>query len=173
MLDLSKIEAGKLDVSPEVTWVEIMLEECVAEMRPAAGAKGIDMRIQAEPDLRAWADPRRLRQVLLNLLSNAIKFTPQGGGITIEARQAGDSVELVVTDSGIGIEPEHLEMIFDEFTQIDSRLSREAPGSGLGLPLSRSLVEIMGGSISVESSPGAGSSFTVRLPAAALESAVV
>jgi signal transduction histidine kinase len=135
-------------------------------MRPAAEDKRLKLSVEPCVPLHVWADPRRLRQVLLNLLSNAIKFTPEGGSITVRAVKEDPCIRLEVTDTGIGIAPDQHGLIFNEFTQIDSRLSRESTGSGLGLPLSRRLVEIMGGSLTVVSEAGCGSTFTVLLPAA-------
>jgi signal transduction histidine kinase/CHASE3 domain sensor protein len=166
VLDLSKIEAGKLEVAAESTIVEVLIEECVGKMRPAAEDKRLKLSVEPWVPLHVWADPRRLRQVLLNLLSNAIKFTPEGGSITVRAVKEDPCIRLEVTDTGIGIAPDQHGLIFNEFTQIDSRLSRESTGSGLGLPLSRRLVEIMGGSLTVVSEAGCGSTFTVLLPAA-------
>jgi signal transduction histidine kinase len=164
VLDLSKIEAGKLEVSTERTLVQPLLEECVGKMRPAAEGKRLRLLVEPSLPLNVWADPRRLRQVLLNLLSNAVKFTPEGGSITVRAVRDGPSVRMEVGDTGIGIAPDQFALIFDEFTQIDSRLSRESTGSGLGLPLSKRLVETMGGTLTVESGAGRGSTFAVELP---------
>jgi signal transduction histidine kinase len=112
------------------------------------------------------ADERRLRQILLNLLGNAIKFTGRGGTVSLAASRHGRSVHLEVRDSGVGIPSEKLEVIFQEFTQLNSGRARSQEGTGLGLPLSRRLSELMGGEIQVASRVGVGSTFTVVLSAA-------
>ena len=118
------------------------------------------------------ADEGRVKQVLLNLLSNAIKFTPSGGTIGLRVRPvegaAGPAVEVRVEDTGIGIAPEDLDRIFDEFHQVDGSPTRDQPGTGLGLAITKRLVELQGGTISVESRLGEGSRFTVLLPQGAV-----
>ena len=111
------------------------------------------------------ADSRRLKQILLNLLSNAVKFTPPGGRVTIRASEGADGLRLVVEDSGIGIAPDDLEKALRPFGQIDSRLARKYQGTGLGLPLARSMTELHGGKLVLESTPGRGTTATVWLPA--------
>jgi PAS domain S-box-containing protein len=165
ILDLSKIEAGRMEVSPEVVNMAGLLDDCLTKIRPLAEPKAIELEFDVPAEVRVWADARRLRQVILNLLSNAVKFTPAEGTVRVVARQSEESMQLDVTDTGIGIAPEHLATIFNEFTQIDSTLSRESTGTGLGLPLSRKLVTLMGGTLSVNSRLGLGSTFTVQLPA--------
>jgi len=122
------------------------------------------------PDLRVHADRGRVRQVLLNLLSNAIKFTPDGGRITVAVATvnggAGDFARIAVTDTGIGIAPEDQPKLFTEFSQLDASASRKYEGTGLGLALSRRLVEMQGGAIGVESVIGKGSTFWFTLPRA-------
>src|SRR5262249_9213275 len=112
-----------------------------------------------------YHDPGRFKQVLFNLLSNAVKFTPEGGRVTTGARVTEDGwLEIAVSDNGIGIKPEDHQRIFAEFQQIDSGYARQQQGTGLGLALVRSFVRMMGGDITVQSAPGEGSTFTVRLP---------
>jgi signal transduction histidine kinase len=125
--------------------------------------------VQPPPDgLRVLADRGRVRQVLLNLLSNAIKFTPDGGRITVVAAAAngGTAARVAVTDSGIGIAPEDQAKLFHEFVQLDASASRKYEGTGLGLALSRRLIELHGGAIGVESETGKGSTFWFTLPQA-------
>src|SRR5207248_11489438 len=126
-----------------------------------------DLKLAIEPQsetLLVTADRGRLRQVLLNLLSNAIKFTTDGGRITLSAQLAGDRVRVAVSDSGIGIAPEDQEKLFREFVQLDGSASRRYEGTGLGLALSKRLVELHGGAIGVESQLGKGSTFWFTVP---------
>src|SRR5205085_8980851 len=113
------------------------------------------------------ADVRKLKQVLFNLATNAIKFTPAGGSVRIAARDVGDGVEIAVSDTGVGISAADQSRLFREFTQVDGSLTRRHEGTGLGLALTKRLVELHGGRIAVRSAPGAGSTFTVCLPVAA------
>lgn len=108
-----------------------------------------------------------MRQIVCNLVGNSIEFTPRGGRIAVSDAVEGDAVLLRVTDSGIGIPPEKLETIFEPFVQVSAGLTRHAEGAGLGLAISRELARAMGGDLTAESTPGAGSTFTLRLPAAA------
>ena len=121
-------------------------------------------------DARITGDRRRTAQVLLNLVGNAIKFT-QAGRITVGARRAGDVFDVAVSDTGIGIAPEHMPQLFEAFRQVDGSASRTHEGSGLGLHLTRQLLVLMGGSISAESEPGRGSTFRFTLPVAAAAAA--
>src|SRR5262249_9016662 len=122
--------------------------------------------LDAADDLgEVYHDPGRFKQVLFNLLSNAVKFTPEGGTITTSARVEGDWLEVAVKDTGIGIAPEAHEEVFAECQQSDSGYGRKPQGTGLGLALVRNFVRLMGGDISLQSAPGAGATFTVRLPA--------
>ena len=168
ILDVARIEAGHqtLDraafpLAPEVAAVERMLAPLIAatEQRFALALP------EGLPDV--IADRDRLRQVLLNLLSNAHKFTPPGGAIALAARRAGpETVAITVEDTGIGIAPEHQAIVFESFQQVESGYARAQQGTGLGLALTKQLVELMGGTIALQSAPGIGSAFTVTLPAA-------
>ncbi len=112
-----------------------------------------------------WADERKIKQVLINLLSNAIKFTPEGGAITVSASvQPDGSLAIAVADTGIGIAKEHIEIVLAPFGQVDSALSRKHAGTGLGLPLTKSLIELHGGRMVVESELGKGTTVTIVLP---------
>ena len=113
--------------------------------------------------LVALADPGKLRQVVLNLLSNAVKFTPAGGSVALSCEAGADAVRVLVHDTGIGIPADKLEAIFEPFVQLDQGLTRAADGTGLGLAISRDLARGMGGALTVESAPGAGSTFTLTL----------
>ncbi len=172
VLDLSKVEAGQLNLDFETVPLESLVAECVGDVRPLADDKHLDLRYRVPAGLRVRADRRRLAQVALNLLSNAIKFTPEGGRVTVAAVRDGDMVSITVRDTGIGIEGSAQKRIFDAFFQVGSGRTRQQEGTGLGLALSRRLVEMMGGTLNVASRPGRGSTFRVRIPAAAARAEV-
>jgi len=165
ILDLSRVEAGEFKVVAEPVDVAAVLEESVQLARelPGSGALALDAAIPAG---LPWltADTRRLRQVVLNLLSNAVKFTPEGGRVTLRA--LADSAGLVVSvqDTGVGIAPEHLETVLRPFGQVDNSHTRKHDGAGLGLPLAREFTRLMGGTLSIASAPGAGTTVTVAFP---------
>lgn len=163
ILDLSKIEAGRVVLQREKTDLAAAVAEVMATVAPLAAQKGlrIDTELGAVPPL--YADPQRLRQILLNLVSNAVKFTDQGE-IRVTAGPTPDGVAIAVADTGIGIPKEAQGYIFDEFRQVDGSASRRHGGTGLGLSITRRLVEMHGGSITVESEPGLGSTFTFTVP---------
>jgi PAS domain S-box-containing protein len=163
VLDLSKVEAGQMEVELEPIELQPLLEEAINQLRPMADLKPLDLIVEGSPQIWIRADRRRFLQVMLNLLSNAVKFTGPGGLIRITATRAGRAAEIAVTDTGIGIPESEQQRIFEEFTQVD-RPSGESEGTGLGLALSRRLLQLMRGSIRVESSPGSGSTFTVIVP---------
>lgn len=171
LLDFSKIEAGKLELSKERFCVREMVEDSLEIFAERAQSKGLELicDIPVEIDTVVFADGLRLRQVMLNLLSNAVKFTQQGD-ITISVRSEpgieSSSYTFEVADTGIGIDPNHLESIFDAFVQADVSTSRRYGGTGLGLAICKELVELMGGRIEVRSEPGKGSTFQVRVPLA-------
>jgi signal transduction histidine kinase len=175
ILDFSKIEAGKLDLENITFSLRESLAQAVKTLRRPAQEKGLDLVLQVDSqvvDLVA-GDPVRLRQVIVNLIGNAIKFT-NSGGVTLSVRQESQDSEHVtlqfsVKDTGIGIPPDKQKEIFSSFTQADNSMTRKYGGTGLGLTISRRLVELFGGRIWVESEPGAGSSFhfTARLGIAA------
>jgi len=166
VLSMSRAEAGQLDLLVTEIDPSALLQELVESQRHVIEAHGnqIHCDTSAAPDL-IWVDALRLRQVILNLVGNANKFT-RGGEIRLECDVIPDShqVEFRVTDNGIGIPEEELDKIFEEFRTLDSSYSRQAEGTGLGLAISRRLVRAMGGEIGVESEPGEGSLFWVRLP---------
>jgi PAS domain S-box-containing protein len=165
-LDLSKVAAGEMAVDIGRVELRPVFEEAIAELLPMATEKGHDIRLEDGAAVWVLCDRRRLFQVALNLLSNAIKFTPDRGRIRVRVRRAGGSVEVLVEDNGIGIAAEDQARIFNEFTQLDSGVNRANQGTGLGLALTRRLLELMNGTVKVESRPGTGSVFTLSLPAA-------
>jgi signal transduction histidine kinase len=170
VLDLSRIEAGKMQLE-SVAFEPLALLDAVLEMvRPQADAKGLSLVADVAPELppRLVGDPLRLRQVLLNLLSNAVKFTP-AGSVTLRARVLAHGAAQVllcldVIDTGIGITAQQQSRIFDAFTQADASTTRRFGGSGLGLSIVCRLVHMMDGTLSVQSQPGQGSVFSVKLP---------
>jgi PAS domain S-box-containing protein len=166
LLDVARIVNGRLrlDVRP-VQLIEV-LESAIDAVRPAAEGKQIHLQALLDPAASPLAgDPDRLRQVFWNLLSNAVKFTSKNGRIQIVSQRTNSHIEIVVSDNGIGIEPELLPYVFDRFRQGDSGTNRQSSGLGLGLSIVRNLVELHGGSVRVESKgPGQGASFTVSLP---------
>jgi PAS domain S-box-containing protein len=173
ILDLSKIEAGKMQLSPESFRIPALVKEVESTARPLVEKNGntFMVEIQGVPGV-AKTDRTKVRQVLLNLLSNAGKFT-EGGTIKFlvarEKVEGRDWLRFQVTDTGIGITPEDQTRLFLEFNQVDSSSTRKHGGTGLGLAISRKFCEMMGGSIQVESQPGLGSKFEVRLPAELIE----
>ncbi|MGQ9710549.1 MAG: GAF domain-containing protein [Anaerolineae bacterium] len=164
ILDISKIEAGKMELSFESTDLREIIRGVMSTAIALVKDKPIELQQSVPADLPTIiADSRRIRQVLLNLVSNAAKFTDQGF-IQVEARVEGDNVLISVSDSGIGIPPEKLPHIFDAFTQVDASPSRKYGGTGLGLTISKSFIELHGGRIWVESEVGKGTTFTFTLP---------
>ncbi|MCZ6764492.1 MAG: ATP-binding protein, partial [Alphaproteobacteria bacterium] len=173
ILDVSKAEAGMIDLSEEVVDLADVIEACLRLIRPRAVEK--DLTVEADlpqQNIQIRADKRRLKQVVLNLLSNAVKFTEKGGVIVELRSDPKEGVILRVIDTGIGISQADLDRVMEPFVQADSTLSRSAEGTGLGLPLSRSLVEFHGGELTITSELGKGSIATVRLPAERLISSV-
>jgi signal transduction histidine kinase len=165
ILDLSKIEAGRMELHPSSFSLPALIENTLLLVRERAARRGIGLETRLDPGLGdIGADELKLKQILLNLLSNAVKFTPEGGGITIGARRAAGLVEVSVSDTGIGIPPDQHEAIFEEFRQVKGNGLPRAEGTGIGLALTRKLVELHGGTIRVESEPGKGSTFTICLP---------
>jgi GAF domain-containing protein/anti-sigma regulatory factor (Ser/Thr protein kinase) len=164
ILDLSKIEAGRMELSPAPFHLPGALENAVTLVKERASRHGIALELQLDPALdELIADERKVKQVVLNLLSNAVKFTPEGGRIVLRAARRDGVVEIAVTDTGVGIAPEDQAAIFEEFRQVGSD-ERRREGTGLGLALARKFVELHGGRIRVESAVGRGSTFTFTLP---------
>ncbi|WP_022729321.1 PAS-domain containing protein [Fodinicurvata sediminis] len=170
ILEVSKAEAGRLELYRESFGLQQLIESSTRLVQHRAENNGVSLDYtMAAPDLKLYADQRRLKQVLLNLLSNAIKFTPAEGQVHLEVKQVQDSgVTITIQDSGIGIGSEDIQRVFEPFTQLDTGLGRRHEGTGLGLPLSRTLVELHGGELTLESTPGKGTQVTIHLPPACL-----
>jgi hypothetical protein len=174
ILELSQLESGRFRMSREPFNLITLTDEVVAVLRPMSDAKKITVQVESSvPEVVVEADRGLLKRVLYNLGSNAIKFTHEGGTVTFRTTTEGGAVRVQVEDTGIGIPKEELERIFDKFYQIDSSLSREYPGVGLGLTVSKSIVEWHGGEILAESESGVGSRFTVLLPVTAGDANVI
>ncbi len=166
VLDLSRIEAGQLQVALSPFEPKDAVELCVRTLGPAAERKGLALAAEVDPGVGTLVgDRRRFEQVLLNLLSNAVKFT-ESGSVSVRCERRGDWVVTTVRDTGIGIPAEEVPKLFRPFQQIESGLTRRFEGTGLGLSICRGLLELLGGDVAVESAPGSGSTFTFRLPAA-------
>ncbi|MBM2806461.1 MAG: His Kinase (phosphoacceptor) domain protein, partial [Deltaproteobacteria bacterium] len=165
ILDLSKVEAGRMELELATFDLPLAIDNARTFVRERATRHGITLDVKVDERLGdITGDERKIKQILLNLLSNAVKFTPEGGRIGIEARQADGSVEISVTDTGIGIAAEDQPKIFDEFRQVGGDYAHKSEGTGLGLTLAKKFVELHGGKIWVESEVGKGSTFTFTLP---------
>ena len=165
ILDLSKVEAGRMELELATFDLPLAIDNTRTFVRERATKHGINLDVTVDERLGDFiGDERKIKQILLNLLSNAVKFTPEGGRIGINARQADGSVEISVSDTGIGIAPEDQPKIFEEFRQVGSDYSHKIEGTGLGLTLAKKFVELHGGKIWVESEVGKGSTFTFTLP---------
>ena len=179
ILDLSKAEAGRLNIEAGECRVKDLLDGCLVLFREQALKQDITATVMVAPDVTTlFADEAKIKQVVVNLLSNAFKFTPDHGSIRLTARKVTDTereqpdpvrrecncVEIAVSDTGIGIAPEHQKRVFQPFNQIETSLTRKYAGTGLGLSLCRRFVELHGGTIGVESTPGRGSTFSFILP---------
>jgi signal transduction histidine kinase len=167
VLDLAKIEAGRMELWPEPVDLPELVREVRDVLRGIAATKGVKISTDMHPELSTvTVDPARIKQVLYNLLSNAIKFTPHGGAIQVRGGPADDPAEvrIEVEDNGIGIDEQDLPKLFVEFQQLDLSTNKRYQGTGLGLALTKRFVEGHRGRITVKSSPGKGSTFTVILP---------
>ena len=167
ILDLSKIEAGTYLLDREPLDLSKVLQSAVTIIGPAARKSGVELRMNI-PDhpVIVLADDRALRQIALNLLANAVKFTPSQGSVAIDVTEDGENAEFSVTDTGIGIAREHVGSVFELFRQVDASLQRRHEGTGLGLAITKRLVELHGGTISLESELAVGTAVHVRLPLA-------
>src|SRR5882724_9379244 len=166
VLDLSQVDARQLALDEDVVELGESIAGAITMVALRAAEVGIDLRSMIAPGLPpVRADERRLRQILLNLLSNAVKFTPKGGAITLAAERRGRDVAITVTDTGIGMAPEHIGIALARFGQVDNRLARRYEGTGLGLPLVKRLVELHGGTLAIASTLGRGTTVTIQLPA--------
>ncbi len=175
VLDLAKIEAGKLEFLPEQIETDILVGEVRNIVRTLAAKKRIEFKTEVDPALATLdADPRSLKQILYNYVSNALKFTPENGKVVVRVKPDGaDHFRIEVEDTGIGIRNDELDRLFVEFQQLDASTSKQYAGTGLGLALTKKLVEAQGGRVGVRSAPGAGSTFHAILPRVALRTAPI
>jgi PAS domain S-box-containing protein len=164
ILDLSKVEAGQMELHLQPVELAAVIDEVRATVEQMALGKAVALNTEPSSEVRLIADAGKVKQMLLNLVSNAIKFTPSGGHIDIRSRRVGSWVEVAVSDTGIGIAEHDLAQLFTEFHQVDAGPGRQHEGTGLGLALTRRFAELHGGRVSVTSSPGHGSTFTLHLP---------
>ena len=168
VLDMAKIESGRMNLNPEKFKVHDVLEEVNSITSTLASERNISLFIEEDSDqeLEIFADNTRLRQVMINLVNNAIKFTEKGKIAIRVSKQDSATVLITVKDTGLGIPPEQLEDVFQEFTQVDTSSTRKVGGTGLGLPISRRLIEMHGGRLWAESTgvAGEGSTFFVEMP---------
>lgn len=166
ILDFSKLEAGHLNVKPEIFDLPKIVNATVAEMLSLAKAKNLSVEVEINlQNPMVFNDPMRVRQILVNLLSNAIKFTESSGRVAVETRELSENrLFIAVSDTGIGIAPENIKHIFEAFRQVDQSTTRRYSGTGLGLPIVKALVQMMGGTITVDSKLGEGSDFQIELP---------
>jgi signal transduction histidine kinase len=166
ILDLSKVEAGRMELAISQFHIPSAIDNAVVLVRERASRHALALEIKLDPRLDAFTgDERKFKQILLNLLSNAVKFTPEGGRISVAAKQTGEGVEISVSDTGVGIATEHLEAVFEAFRQVGNDSNTKREGTGLGLALVRQFVELHGGKIWVESVLNHGSTFTFTLTA--------
>jgi len=172
ILDLSRLNADKLPIESTPFAVGSVVEEVIELFVPEAAAKGLELAYHVAPSVppQVIGDPARLRQVLINLVGNAVKFTEQGEVSVTAIRTAHGDLAFDISDTGIGIDPQIGDQLFETFSQADGSSSRRYGGSGLGLAIVRQLCTLMGGRVSYRSKPGTGSRFSVRLPLAAIDS---
>jgi len=165
ILDLSKIEAGRMDLEISSFDLPSALSNAMTLVRERAQRHGIKLGLEVDKRLGEFqADERKFKQIVLNLLSNAVKFTHDGGRVDVSAKSFDGKIEIAVRDTGIGIAPEDQKTVFEEFKQVGRDYTRKAEGTGLGLALTKRFVELHGGEIRLESAPGKGSTFTFTLP---------
>jgi len=165
LLDLAKVEAGRVEISP--AWFEMvdLFSALRGMFKPMLTNPDVVLVFEEPHDLpKLYTDDRKLSQILRNFVSNALKFTPKGEVRVSAERQGDDHIRFQVTDTGIGIAPEFHESIFQDFSQVQSPLQKRLRGTGLGLSLSKRLAELLGGSVSLESEPGRGSTFSLLIP---------
>ena len=165
ILDLSKGEAGKLELYEEGFSLEEVVEGCVLMVRTRAEASGLSLEVEIPEKLpQVHGDERKIKQVVLNLFSNAIKFSEPGGVVGLKAELVADGLRVIVSDSGIGMDPKDIPRAFEPFEQVESAISKQHAGTGLGLPLSKRFVELHGGTMEIESQTGVGTSVSFILP---------
>ena len=166
ILDLSKLEAGKMALNEDEVALRTVIETCLTLVRNRAEKSGVLLVTEVEPLLpRLRCDERAVKQVLLNFLSNAIKFTPRGGQVTLQVRRVPDGIAVAVSDTGIGMNEHEVSVALSAFGQVDSKLARKHQGTGLGLPIAKSLIELHDGTLTVKSAPKAGTTMTAIFPA--------
>jgi signal transduction histidine kinase len=166
LLTLARADAGQIPITLEPVSLPDVVAAAVEQVRPLASRRRVDLQTSSCPPSTLRADDDLILQLLLNLLDNAVKYTAAGGKVTVGWNANGRDVELWVRDTGVGIASEHLPHLFDRFYRVDKARSRAEGGTGLGLSICRWIAEAHGGSISVESAPGQGTTFRVVLPAA-------
>ncbi|OQX90230.1 MAG: hypothetical protein B6D57_04250 [Candidatus Coatesbacteria bacterium 4484_99] len=165
LLDFTQMETGRLRLDTEVCDLKPIIKDAVESMRPRIEEAGCAVSIEVPPDLPpSICDARRITQVLYNLIGNAVKFSPDGGTITISANKVDRFIRISVKDEGVGIPEENQEKIFDKFYQVDMSDTRRARGLGLGLAISKAIIDAHGGSIWVDSKPEKGSTFYFTVP---------
>ncbi|MGO9480531.1 MAG: PAS domain S-box protein [Candidatus Kryptoniota bacterium] len=165
ILDLSKIEAGRMTISPEEFDIETVVKDVLTTVEPLVGEKPVKLIGKIEPGIPSLhSDSARIKQIVLNLLSNAAKFTDKGHIKVIAKKVENNFVALAVEDTGAGIPPEYLDVVFEEFRQVDGTNTRKHGGTGLGLAISRKLAQMLGGDLTVRSKVGKGSTFTLTVP---------
>jgi signal transduction histidine kinase len=165
ILDMSKIEAGRMELAVEPLETAALAEACRTLVIGMARDSGIALKIEIEPDCtELHADARAAKQMIINLLSNALKFTPSGGAVALHFRKLTNGVAISVADNGIGMTPAELEKAMLPFGQVDSELARRRKGTGIGLTLVKSLVELHGGTLDIASAAGIGTTATLTLP---------
>ncbi len=170
LLDIAKIESGKMDIAIERISILPLINDIKCQMEHTAGDKSIMIIVDIPGDTpNILADARATKQIIVNILSNAIKHTPKGGQIALRATPQSSFVNISITDTGSGIPSEHLDRILRPFEQLDNRYSQVQSGTGLGLSLVKGLLDLQGGTLSIESTPNVGSTFTISLPAAGNE----
>jgi two-component system, OmpR family, phosphate regulon sensor histidine kinase PhoR len=164
VLELSLIEAGKVSVEPSTVQLAPLVDETWSALKERAEKRGVAFENNVAKGTAVHADPRRLEQILINLLSNAVKFNREGGSVKVSHSKNDGVDQIVVSDSGDGMAPEHLPRIFERFYRTDTARSRELGGTGLGLAIVKHLVRLHRGEVTVTSKPGKGSDFTIALP---------
>ena len=165
ILDLAKIEAGRMELELGRFDLPAAMENALTLVKGRAATHAIVLHLEVDGRLGEFVgDERKIKQVLVNLVSNAVKFTPEGGRVEVRAAPANGGVEFAVSDTGIGIAPEDQEAIFEEFRQVGTDYAKKREGTGLGLSLTKRIVELHGGRIWVKSQVGQGSTFTFTLP---------
>lgn len=166
ILDLSKVESGKMELELDKVLLKNILESSITILKEKAFKQNVslNLELEKEADIQMDVDQRKLKQIMFNLLSNAVKFTPSGGSVRVIAKRKQDEIEISVQDTGIGIKPEDMPKLFQTFTQIESPYGKKAEGTGLGLALTKRLVELHGGKIWAESEFSKGSKFTFTMP---------